>query len=283
MDAFAADLATRLSASARIGLSLYGDGPPKWTRYDASRRKAILAAAFVQLEAELDPLTIAAATDPCLNSYGAWNPVVLFLGLTGGTQRPDIARAHEHVIGYPQVFLRTPGDDGRMMRGNPWFPAELSDITELAMRLAAARSSSPALREWARDRYGEFRRAAASALMMLNLSSEQVAIGGARNIDATNARERLERHLSTFRPRVLVTVQEDVEDQLRRMYPAAMIPVRLRGDTSARSARLQIGRHAIDTVFMPVHPNAKGTHAATYRGSKHRVSEAIAEALAETA
>lgn len=265
LDAFAEDLVVRLDASARLGLESYGAPPPRFRSLE--ERADHLARGYARLERIILRDRVEAAKHPRVVSYGAWNPTVMFVGLTPGTQPLDIAREHEHVIGAPELFARWPG-----AKGNPWFPAEISDLTHRALVDLAA--LDPRMRELARVWPEQFARGARNACLMLNLREIPTASGETAPMELAEGTENLRRHLRAFRPRLLVAVSPKVASALGRMFDEDFSAPH--GDEPT----VHLGR-VVETpiVTMPVHPNAKGTGIPRYQASKPRVARRLAEIL----
>lgn len=105
--AFSDDISTRLAATASIGREIDGDTKtrvnPDTLRHGWSSLRPLLS--------PLHQRRVEAATAQDGNSYGAWNPLALFVGHSLGTGAPRASPAEEHHIGYPQFWR-----DGRFKR-----------------------------------------------------------------------------------------------------------------------------------------------------------------------
>src|SRR5687768_1921320 len=120
---FSDDLCARLRESARVGVELYG--VPR----NSFIGDELLNSGFAAVRSEIPQERLALVEGGFGNSYGAWNPTVLFLGLSAGTRPPPRPLLHQHSIAAPDFFEREPGG-----RGNPWLATVVKEITVGAFR-----------------------------------------------------------------------------------------------------------------------------------------------------
>lgn len=263
MDLFSDDLAERAEATVAFGRDAYGEPRGRWPG------APVLAAGYARLRGLVGSARHDAATATDVLAYGAWNAPVLFLGLSAGTQDSPLPREHEHVIGCPDFYLRPP----HAPSGNPFLPTEARDLAADAMRHA------PAFRPLRSRDAAAFDVAAGSAALVLNLSRVGRPSGSDPPIDPTELRTRLERHLTAFRPHVVVALKMEVLRRLRRAY-GRELPAPESGRTAPLVVpRARFGEHAAPLVVMPVHPNCKPPDRARYNASRRLIAEVIGDAL----
>lgn len=268
---FDRDLQARLEATAELGLAAYGPPGRRPNGRFLWPGEQRLAAGFDRIRGHLDDEQLDAARNPHANSYGAYNPVVLFVGLSGGAQPSHLPREHEHVVGCPAMFARRPG-----AKGNPWFPEALQDLCMEAFGRLERLERFPWLARWRRERPVEHAVATDSSFLMLNLSPHHRPMGDDPVLGVEPATAALEKHLRAFRPAVVVAVKPEVGRFLRQAYPHLPLPG---PDDEVTSADVTLGGHAARYLCMPVHPNAKGVGILRYRASRPAVATAIAEGL----
>jgi hypothetical protein len=266
---FSDTLRTRVQQSGRVGLELYGLG------HDRFVGDALLARGFESLRNALPSDRLALVEAKRGNSYGAWNPTILFLGLSAGSKPPPRPLIHQHTIGCPGFFEREPGARGI------WLARTVKELTVGAFSELAARPGFEWLRDWRTERPAEFIAGVGGAAAVLNFSLEAVRIGGRVTFDATRARNTLVAWLHAFRPTVVVTLKPDVSKELVEMFPACgLASHRTHSNDAVRTMTAQFDRIVIPTITMPIHPTAMGQGINRMKASKPHISRAIADVLA---
>lgn len=269
---FGDNLQERLRESGRLGLQLYGSPVGQFVGDDA------LARGYEALRAELPPQRLDLVMAELGNSYGAWNPTVLFLGLAAGSRPPPRPLTHQHGVGCPDFFEREPGARGI------WLAKTVKEITIDAFRQLGAHTGFSWLNEWEAQRPAEFLSATGGAAAVLNLSLEAVRMGGHVALDQHSARRTLLEWLRGFRPSVVVNLKPDVAKTLVSLFPDCGLASHV-GTSPTDEARVAIAQFedvSIPVITMPLHPTALGKNIPRMKASKPRISRAIAAALAGT-
>lgn len=267
-DVFADDPCSRLRASARIGTEAYGDRLATFASRE--ERELALEEGWAVLRDVVDPDRVRAATNPRILSYGAWNPLVMFLGLSPGVQSTSVPRQHEHVIGYPAFYRRWKG-----ARGNPWFPTFIQELAADAFWHRYEFDSR--LRDLAELDLSAFHDAINSCALVLNFSPLPTPAGDIAPIEWSDVHDDLVLHLAAFQPRVVVAVKPAVTRELRRITGDFELKIPEGDEPEAQMLRLGSGE--VPLVSMPIHPNALGKGFRRLAASRPRVVERIAEFL----
>lgn len=267
---FGDDLQARVIESGRLGLQLYGPPEGRFVGDEA------LARGFESLRERLPPQRLDLVSAERGNSYGAWNPTILFLGLSAGSRPPPRPLLHQHGIGCSDFFEREPGARGI------WLASTIKELTVGAFRELGSRPGFGWLRDWEAQRSAEFLNGTGGAAAVLNLSLEAVRMGGHVALDQTSAKRTLLEWLHAFRPAVVVNLKPDVAKALVSMFPECGLTSHV-GTSPTDEARTAIARLddiAIPVITMPLHPTAMGQGINRMKASKPRVSRAIADVLA---
>lgn len=265
---FSMNIAERFEASAKLGAETYGETPLKFN--SLAERNAALARGWGVLQEVVDRPRVLAAANPRILSYGAWNPLVMFLGLSPGMQSVRTPREHEHVVGFPKLYARWKG-----AKGNPWFPKAIQDIAAEALHQRAENDSQ--LRDLKERDARAFEQAAASCALVMNLSPLPTRLGDIAPIEWSNAHNDLMQHVAAFQPRIVVAVKPDVTRELQRVVPD--FEPRLPKDDDPEAQLIEIGGGAIPLITMPIHPNATGKGFRRFADSRPKVIARIADCL----
>lgn len=267
---FSDELRVRLQESGRLGREIYG--PPRH-RFVGDE---LLARSFDRLRPSLPPDRLALVEAKRGNSYGAWNPTILFVGLSAGSRPPPRPLVHQHSIGCPDFFEPEPGARGI------WLARTVKELTVGGLRELGARLGFEWLGDWETQAPDEFMIGAGGAAAVLNFSLEAVRMGGRVTLDAASAHQTFVAWLQAFRPAVVVTLKPDVSRALLEMFPACGLDSHV-GKSPEDAARTAVARFddvSVPVITMPIHPTAKGRGINRMKASKPRVSRAIAEVLA---
>lgn len=267
---YGSDLRGRLQATGERGLELYGPPRHRFVGDEA------LARGFEALRTGLPADRLELVEAKRGNSYGAWNPTILFVGLSAGSKPPPRPLLHQHSIGCPDFFEPEPGARGI------WLARTVKELTLGGFRELGARPGFEWLPQWEAQRSDEFMSGAGGAAAVLNFSLEAVRMGGRVTLDTASARETLVAWLHAFRPAVIVTLKPDVSKALLDMFPACGLNshVGTSPDDAARTTIARFDEHSVPVITMPIHPTAMGHGINRMKASKPRVSHAIADALA---
>ena len=267
---FSDDLRERVLESGRLGLQLYGPPGGRFVGDEA------LARGFEALRPHLPPQRLDLVAAERGNSYGAWNPSILFLGLSAGSRPPPRPLLHQHGIGCSDFFEREPGARGI------WLASTIKELTVGAFRELGARPGFGWVKEWEAQRPAEFLSGAGGAAAVLNLSMEAVRMGGHVALDQTSSRQTLLEWLRAFRPAVVVNLKPDVAKALVGMFPGCGLAAHVGSSPTdaARTTTARLDDIAIPVITMPLHPTAMGQGINRMKASKPHVSRAIADVLA---
>ncbi len=267
---FANDLRERVLESGRLGVALYGRPQGTFVGDKA------LARGFESIRPSLPRQRLDLVSAERGNSYGAWNPTILFLGLSAGSRPPPRPLLHQHGIGCSDFFEREPGARGI------WLASTVKELTVGAFRELGSRAGFTWLRDWETQSPSEFVSGAGGAAAVLNLSLDAVRMGGHVTLDQTSARQTLLEWLRAFRPAVVVNLKPDVAKALVSMFPGCGLAshVGTSPTDEARTTSARFDEITLPVITMPLHPTAMGEGINRMKASKPRVSRAIADVLA---
>lgn len=267
---FGDDLYRRVQQAGRLGLQLYGPPQQSFVGDDA------LARGFECLRSSLPPDRIALVEAKRGNTYGAWNPTILFVGLSAGSKPPPRPMLHQHSIGCPDFFEPEPGARGI------WLARTIKELTLGGFRELGARPGFEWLPQWEAQSPDEFLSGAGGAAAVFNFSLEAVRMGGRVTFDSASARQTFLAWLRVFRPAIVVTLKPDVSKALLGMFPDCGLKSHVwkDPDDAARTAIARFDELAVPVITMPIHPTAMGHGINRMKASKPRVSRAIADVLA---